>query len=70
MEINGDEIYDDKGRFLIATNDRDKEFVGCIYPNDKTAHRDYDVIFKYKDYKDLKNLLDVWLRAKPFNWND
>jgi hypothetical protein len=61
-------VVDNKGRFLIFPTE--KEFVGCIYPNeDVTSNRDYDVIFKYTDYKDLKNILNVWLRAKPFNWN-
>ncbi len=66
--IYSDGIEDNDGRFLILPGE--KEFVGCVYPNDTTAHRDYDVIFKYTDYKDLKNLINVWLRARPFNWND
>lgn len=68
VSIYVDGIEDNKGRFLILPGE--KEFVGCVYPNDKTAHRDYDVIFKYTDYKDLKNIMDVWLRARPYNWKD
>lgn len=65
-----DGIQDKKGRYLIHCLNGENEFCGLVYPDEKTPRCDYDVIFKWDSLQDLKNIFNVWKRAKIFCWGN
>lgn len=67
VHVYVDGIEENDGHYLIMP--AEKLFVGCVYPDGNTARRDYDIDIKYTDYNDLKNIVDVWNRARPYNYN-